>query len=242
MSYVLGYFVADGCICVDKTRKNRPFTFNITSVDKEHLDKIKNVLGSEHKISKKPGMKGMFAYQIQFRNQILTKDLMNLGIMPRKTYNLSEVKVPDDYFADFVRGFFDGDGSVYIYNVNNTPQIKVGFVAASLSFITDFNEHLCRLLDITSKAIHKTLDKRRSQALYSTSLYISDCEKLYNFMYGNDPELYLERKLKVFDDWQNIKRRHYIKKDYPSKIGWHLNENLIRDGFPVYFPIYVTDI
>lgn len=217
MSYVLGYFVADGCICVDKRRKNRPFTFNITSIDKDHLDKIKDALESEHKISKKPGMKGGFAYQIQIRNQVIARDLMDLGIMPRKTFNLGEIKVPDEYFADFVRGFFDGDGSVYVYNVNNVPQVKVGFVCASLSFITGFNQHLCRLLNITPKAIHETLNKKSNQFLYSTCLYISDCEKIYNFMYGNNPELFLERKRKVFEEWQNIKRRHYIKKDYPSK-------------------------
>lgn len=238
MSYVLGYFVADGCICVDKTRKNRPFTFNITSVDKEHLDKIKNALGSEHKIGKKPGTNGHFAYQIQLRNQTLAKDLIGLGVMPRKTYNLGKIEVPNEYFADFVRGFFDGDGSVFIYNVNGTPQIKVGFVCASLEFITDFNQKLCHSLGIKEKSVHCIPANENKASKYSIDFYISDCEKFYNFIYGNNPELYLERKLKIFDDWQNIERRHYIKKDYPSKIGWHLNENLIRDGFPVYFPIY----
>jgi len=42
--------------------------------------------------------------------------LINLGVIPRKTYNLGEIKIPDEYFADFARGFFDGDGTVYIYN------------------------------------------------------------------------------------------------------------------------------
>lgn len=42
MAYVLGYFIADGCITVSKGRKSNPYTFNITSVDKEHLEKMVN--------------------------------------------------------------------------------------------------------------------------------------------------------------------------------------------------------
>ena len=143
MSYVFGFIVADGCIVVAKERPNRPFTFNITSVDKKHLYKIRKVLDSEHKISKKTGGGKNIAFQIQIRNQIIVKDLRRLGIFPRKTSCLNQMKIPKKYFPDFVRGFFDGDGTVYIYKVNKVPQIKAGFVSTSLSFFSEFNKQLC---------------------------------------------------------------------------------------------------
>jgi len=226
MAYVLGYITADGCIAVSKNRKH-PFTLNITSVEKKHLYRLRNALSSGHKISKKPGGKPkLFAYQLQIRNPIITKDLINLGIYPRKTYNLNPIKVPNNYFSDFVRGFFDGDGTVYIYRVNNVPQIKAGFVSSSLSFITKFNEQLCENLSIPKKAIHQTTNKRMREKMiqYAICFYIDDCEKLAKFMYGNNPTLCLPRKQRVFEKWKLIKRRHYIKQNYPSKIGWHLNE------------------
>jgi len=154
MSYVLGYIVADGCIAISKDRKSHPFTLNITSADLEHLYLLKETLESEHKISKKSQKVDTNGYQLQIRNHIITQDLINLGILPRKTHNLNPIKVPEKYFADFVRGFFDGDGSVYIYNVNKVPQIKAGFVSSSLSFIAKFNEQLCENLSIPKKAIH----------------------------------------------------------------------------------------
>lgn len=163
---------------------------------------------------------------MQISNKEICLDLISRGIIPRKTWILKSIDTPDKFFADFTRGFFDGDGTVYIYNVNGTPQIKVGFVCASLEFITDFNQKLCRSLGIKEKSIHCIPAKENKISRYSTDFYIGDCQKIYDFMYGNNPELYLERKLKVFNDWQNTKRRHYIKKDYPSKIGWHLNNNL----------------
>lgn len=225
MSYVLGYFVADGCICFDKNRKNRPYMINITSKDKNHLHKIRKALGSNHKISSKSRDK--FGYfQIQIRNQLLCSDLISLGIRPRKTYNLGKLYIPDKYFADFTRGFFDGDGTVYIYKVNGVPQIKAGFISVSWPFFRDFSQRLCVNLNITEKTIHKTISKvRLNMPQYNSHFYIDDCERLYDFMYKNAP-IFLERKKKIFEKWKSIKRRHYIKENYPSKIGWYLNKKM----------------
>jgi len=228
MSYVLGYITADGCITVSKDRKKHPFLLNITSVDKKHLYRIRKALSSTHKISKKTGRCANVAYQFQARNPIITQDLMKLGILPRKSHNLGPIEVPNKYFSDFVRGFFDGDGTVYIYKVNGTPQIKAGFVSSSLSFITRFNQQLCENLGIPTKSIHQAVDKRKNRMTqYNICFYINDCEKLANFMYGNNTTLFLPRKRRIFEKWKSIKRRHYVKQNYPSKIGWRLNEKVI---------------
>ncbi len=228
MAYVLGYIVADGCILFDKTRKKHPYSLNITSAEKDSLERIRKALSSEHKIGKKSGGNSNIAYQLQIRNPVLTQDLMDLGVFPRKTYNLEPIKVRRKYFRDFARGFFDGDGSVYIYVVNGVPQIKAGFVCSSLSFLTDFNRRLCRFLPIPVKTIHSALPKRENASMlkHYTQFYIDDCEKLAQFMYGHNPNLYLPRKRQIFEKWQSIERRHYIKRNYPSKIGWHLNAKL----------------
>jgi len=226
MSYVLGFIVSDGCITVSKERPNRPFSLNITSVDKKHLYRIRKVLNSEHKISKKTGGGKDVAFQIQIRNQIITKDLIKLGIFPRKTSHLNPIKVPGKYFPDFARGFFDGDGSVYIYEVNRVPQIKASFCSSSLSFIAKLNQDLCRKIEIALKTIHEDKSKRRKIPLYYVDFYIDDCEKLARFMYGNNPTLHLPRKRRIFERWKSIKRRHYIKQNYPSKVGWHLNQKV----------------
>ncbi|XOB41984.1 MAG: LAGLIDADG family homing endonuclease [Candidatus Nealsonbacteria bacterium] len=226
MSYVLGYIVADGCIAISKDRKSHPFTLNITSADLKHLYLLKETLESEHKISKKSRKADNNGYQLQIRNHIITKDLMNLGIFPRKTYNLNPIKVPEKYFPDFIRGFFDGDGSVYIYKVNGVPQIKASFSNPSLPFIAKLNQDLCRKMGISMKTIHEDKNKRRKIPLYYIDFYIDDCEKFAEFMYRNNSSLFLLRKCKIFEKWKLIKRRHYIKQNYPSKVGWHLNQKV----------------
>ena len=135
MSYILGFIVADGCILKRKNRKNS-YIFNITNKEKQHLEKIKKAMSAAAPLGlKRSGYtKKKDCYFIQICNKEICKDLINLGILPRKTYNLKPIKVPDKYFPDFVRGFFDGDGTVYIYKVNNTPQIKVDFISTSYHF------------------------------------------------------------------------------------------------------------
>lgn len=230
MAYILGYIFADSCIAFDKNRKKNPYTLNITSVDKKHLYKIRKAFGSTHKISKKNNGRKRIAFQFQVRNSILCKDLINLGIKPRKTYKIdTNINVPDKYFPDFTRGFFDGDGTVYIYKVNKTPQIKAGFLSTSLHFFEKFNDRLCKSLSIPKKSIHlKNKAPNLKLALYDIHLYISDCEKLAAFMYQNNHSLYLSRKQRIFEKWQLIKKRQYFKHSYPSKIGWQLNKNRVR--------------
>jgi len=227
MSYVLGYITADGCIGVDKSRKKNPFIFNITSAEKMHLYRIRKALSSQHKVSKKlSGNKRNVAFQLQIRNPIITNDLVSLGILPRKTYNLGPLTIPDQYFSDFIRGFFDGDGSVYIYTVNNTSQIKTSFLSASLPFLTDINERICRILGIPQKTIHEQKSAWR-MTKYTLDFYIEDSEKLANFMYSDNVCLFLPRKRRVFEQWKSTKRRHYGKQNYPSKIGWRLNQKVL---------------
>jgi hypothetical protein len=231
MSYILGYIAADGCITERKNKPNTPYSLNITSADYDHLIKIRKVLLSDYSISLKsnstPSKK---VFQLQMTNQTIVTDLFNLGIFPRKTFNLSPIDTPKKYFPDFVRGFFDGDGSVYIYNVNNVPQIKACFGGTNKKFISDLNQKICPLLNIPLKNINRTEDRREGRATsYRFTFYIDDCEKLMKFMYGHTPTIYMDRKYKIFQKWQKIKgsnRRQYKKQNYPSKIGWHLNPNL----------------
>jgi len=226
MSYILGFIVADGCIYKRKDRKNS-YILNITSKDRKHLLKIKKELNSDRPISTKYNSQKMLYSQIQICNREICKDLINLRILPQKTYNLGPIRVSEKYFPDFVRGFFDGDGTVYIYKVNGTPQIKAGFVSSSLSFITDFNQRLCKNLGINTKTIYQTIDNQGERmARYDIHFYIEDCEKLAKFMYRSSPSLYLLRKRRIFDRWKSIKRRDYLKQNYPSKIGWQLNQKL----------------
>jgi hypothetical protein len=223
MSYVLGLIVADGNLVVKRIKKDgtKQYSLDITSKDLILLKKIRKVMGAQQKIGKKRSgyNKEKKCYKIQIGHQKICNDLLNLGIKPRKTYEPFTIKVPQKYFPDFVRGFFGGDGTVFIYKVNNVPQIKAKFKSTNFSFIVELNRQLCKSLNIPEKSIHREVPQKNKVVQYYIDFYIDDCEKLYQFMYGNNPVLYLPRKRRVLEKWKSIKRRHYIKQNYPSKIG-----------------------
>jgi len=229
MSYVLGVITADGGINIKRMRKDgsKQYLLDITSKDISLLRKIRKAMQARQKIGVKYGgcNKKEKCFRIQIGHQEICKSLLNLGIQPKKTYNLDPIKVPEKYFPEFVRGFFDGDGTVYIYKVNGTPQIKAGFGNINFSFIKDFSQHLCHSLGIPLKTINQENSKKEIR--YVIDFYIDDCEKLAEFMYRNNPSLYLPRKRRVFEKWKSIKRRHYVKQHYPSKVGWRLNQKLL---------------
>ena len=221
MAYILGYITADGCLIKRKDRKNS-WVLNITSKDKYHLKNLRRSMDSNYEISPKNNGRGDISYQLQISYLEICQDVRALGIHPRKTFTLKPIKVPNRFFPDFVRGYFDADGTVYIYMVNNTLQIKASFVSCSFTFIAEFNQRLCKSLGVIPKSIHRDHPDKRS-IRYSIYFYIDDCQKLAAFMYKNKPSLHLFRKCRIFEKWASIKRRGYIKNNYPSKVGWQLN-------------------
>ena len=118
MAYILGFFAADGSISVNK-RGGQFWSIQIT--DKELLEDMRTAVGSEHAISVRPERKNTYKalYRLQIGSIEMCDDLRRLGYSERKTESLAVPNVPKKYLSDFVRGYFDGDGSITITKSNN---------------------------------------------------------------------------------------------------------------------------
>ncbi len=211
-AYLIGYICSDGCVH-KRSGRNRSYVLTITSKDKEHLEKIRALLKSDYAISRKIGGTGSISYNLTISNSAICLDLISLGILPRKTLILTKLSVPGIFRADFVRGFFDADGSVYIYKVSGTPQLKIGLVSASLGFIKFLAGIICEDLNLPPKSIHRFLNKNRVNPMYSIDFYINDGKKLFDFMYKDNPVIFLARKYSIFIKWNSFKRRKYVLVD-----------------------------
>jgi hypothetical protein len=80
--------------------------------------------------------------------------LIRLGLTPAKSLTLGSVAVPDEYFADFLRGCIDGDGSIvtYVdrYNTFKSPayvytRLFVSIVSATPRFVERLRAMIHRL-------------------------------------------------------------------------------------------------
>jgi len=86
--------------------------------------------------------------------------------MPAKSLRLGSLRVPDEWFRDFLRGSIDGDGSIVSYVDSYNTFKKAGYVyarvylslvSASPPFIEWIRETLQRLVGVTG---HVRSEKR----------------------------------------------------------------------------------
>jgi hypothetical protein len=139
-------------------------------------------------------------------------DLNNLGCTPAKTKTIRIPILEDELVHHFIRGYFDGDGTVGAYkNLKNSDWkiLKSGFCSGSKEFMID----LLKILPVKNKTI------KQSNECYVTQHSLHDTLNLYNFMYKNHT-LCLNRKRQVFIDYLDtyVPRKRFNDYNRPSLV------------------------
>lgn len=203
MAYVLGFFTADGNLTINP-RGGHYIEF--TSCDRVILERIKKLLDSEHKISKRVrhNPKWKDAYRFQIGSKKVFNDLVNLGLSPRKSNSIKFLKVPNEFLGDFIRGYFDGDGNVSFGRYWRKDRQKwyyilsTRFTSGSIGFLKGLKESLKSY--IFGGGIYE-----KNRGGYDLEFSLRDSIALYNLMYNNiSSDLYLNRKYKIFKKALNI--------------------------------------
>lgn len=128
-AYLLGYFYADGSLDENKNR----ISISQTEKDLYIIELFKEYIGRYYKISSLNCTKERNGYcskpmkSITIHSEKIVKDLIKKGITKRKTYfPLHNIDfVPDELKIHFIRGYFDGDGTVYSGIVNHKRKNKI---------------------------------------------------------------------------------------------------------------------
>lgn len=112
-AYSLGFIFADGSI----NKNGNGFAISIQERDKELLDKLNHEFGGNRKLSfieyNKKNKNWQNQYCLAISNQKMNQDLVKHGAVPNKSLSLEfPDSISDDLIRHFVRGYFDGDGSL----------------------------------------------------------------------------------------------------------------------------------
>lgn len=198
MAYITGFFCADGGL---SKRKNGSVYVSFYSSDKPLLASFKKTMESEHCLSKR-NMRSGSVYRIQICSSKMGQDLSGLGLGENKTRRMRVPMIPLKYQADFVRGFFDGDGNVWV-GLNNTTRkkpsktIQTTFTSSSLYFLEDL-KRLLLCVGVVGGSLFRVRDKNCGRLTYS----VKGSLNLYKFMYnGAADRLYLLRKKRIFEKY-----------------------------------------
>ena len=116
------------------------------SSDVQLLETFKSCLNIQTKISqsKNDGWAKKPCYVVQFSNIQLYNWLLTIGLFPAKTYTIGELKIPNEYFRDFLRGHIDGDGSIWTYQDkwNTFKNSKYIYTRLWVRFLSASEEHI----------------------------------------------------------------------------------------------------
>ena len=193
MAYIMGFLAADGNVSKEGNRIQSQLSIK----DKDQLEMIHNEIGGcEVYEYTSNGYKCCGWYCISSQ---IKKDLATYGIVPQKTGKLSiPKKLKKEYWKDFIRGYFDGDGCI----CKDERGMRLSITSANPEILEDINTFfeendikpstLCK--DHNNKSIHF-----RTQA----------CIDIYNLLYYKDC-LCLKRKkekyLQLMKEKYNSKR------------------------------------
>lgn len=194
-AYWLGYLAADGCIYKNGTKTS------LTSKDLDIINKFKKAINSEHKISNgeyfdKRTDKIYKRYTIQICSKNFTEHIQNAGVTYQKSDKLEFPKISEDLYRHFVRGLFDGDGSIYSRIINKPIRINL---ISTLELINFLQEYLLTNFNIEIKKIRKVTENKSN--VYKMFLY-ADSDKFLDWLYSNSM-IYLDRKYNLYMEYKN---------------------------------------
>lgn len=191
LSYVIGLITADGSLSSDGRH------IDITSVDLEQVENIRKCLNLSHiKIGTKIDKEKRVAYRIQFGDVNFYKFLESLGLKSNKSKTLQFVMIPTEYFNDFLRGLFDGDGCTYSYydkRWKNSFMLYLSFCSASEDFINWLQKEIYQRVGVSGRII----DGRNNSRVFQLKYAKKEGLMIIKYMYRDGLVFLSRKKLKI---------------------------------------------
>jgi hypothetical protein len=115
---------------------------HLSTKDKEHLEKFKECICSDHVIKTRTNKFGYSSVKLTIVNKQFVHCLLNQGIQPNKTTIGIElpIQLSDNLLIAWLRGYIDGDGSFWLRKRNNV--LCFGVVSSKLLLLEQIQIYL----------------------------------------------------------------------------------------------------
>ena len=205
MAWCLGLLATDGSITSQKNvYNNEPVrkTIQLGSTDSEIVEKFVKFINSTYKIGKEEvrhtgfGDTGPFYNTCILSNNIYD-DLISLGVIERKSLVMDfPTNYPVEYMADYIRGLWDGDGSIKLID---NKYIQCAFHSGSEQFISS-------IADEISKITSSEIDYKFRSTVFVINICGDNARKLCRYIYHDKMgDAYLTRKYNVWLKYKDMK-------------------------------------
>jgi len=192
--YWAGFIAADGNVF-----KNN-ISIGLQKKDRGHLQKFLNFINADYTIwNKKDG-----TVVVSVGSKKMVEDLnKNFGIHANKTFTVKLPDIPENMMSHYIRGFFDGDGSIYLAKNSICFDITSGS-KLQIEGIKDFIEKRgvkCYIYNYINK--------------YSLRRSGKESVKIFNILYKDaTPEILLDRKRERLARYISVISDNYKNKKF----------------------------
>ena len=189
MYYILGLWYADGCVCRNRNSKVALLSFNIR--DEELIKQVAKTIDYNKKLYYyKDKRFGSVMVKIDIFSEEIFDDLVKLGCMERKSLIIEFPMIPKVFDRDFIRGYMDGDGSIF---VNDRNKLEVTFTSGSKKFLDKLRIVVYNNIDLLGSVVYKN----RKNCYFIRYAYKNRAEQLLYWLYEN-ASLFSNRKYNIY--------------------------------------------
>ncbi len=205
-AYWLGFLAADGSLTSNRNR----ITLGLAKKDRTYVVKFKKTIqlilpiqDRTRILKTKKGEVTTYLSRIRFDSKKMYSDLIDKGVTPRKSLTLKPpIGVPGDLIKHWIRGYFDGDGSVHIYidkrGGRNSLKLRTSFIGTKE--VLNFINHQVGIDQSIRQA-----DKSRAWMIRTSGP--TDGIKLYHYLY-DEATIFMKRKKVRFEEYLKWRREH----------------------------------
>ena len=208
-AYWLGFITADGYVTYNPKHRSYTLGIELNADDKFHIEKFTNAIDSDAQITTRlrhnfvdKGYNTVYKMaSVRIYSKYMVESLFKYGIIPNKTYILSSIKIPDEYIWDYIRGYFDGDGT-FSYtrkSCNDGEHIyaRIGFVCHEENFL----KNLQQIFDKHNIKSHINRDRK----WWTLQIRHSESVKLFCDLIYSEANTKLDRKYEKYCKFYDIK-------------------------------------
>lgn len=187
-AYFLGFIVADGC-------NYKGLYIRIQREDEYILEELLKDMKSTIKIQRFKPFKEHHkpTSRIRLQSKAIHESLSKLGVIPRKSDKTYFPDISKELYSHFIRGLFDGDGSITVDKTTNQRRFRIAGNSTLLERVQEILIDNCNL------------NKTSFEKLKTTTVlhYVGNnqVQKIYDYLY-KDATVYLTRKFEKFNNYK----------------------------------------
>jgi len=201
--YLLGVFITDGNVSYQKSHSIDKIYYSceLKSADHNWIKKLSKLCGKNLPLVPATNSKCL---RLRLHNTKIGEWLVANNCTPNKTLTVQFPQLPNIYLSDFIRGCWDGDGSISLsHRSNGYLEPRAQLYSASKSFIYSMQKTLLETYDIMSHIYEVKMQDHKmmngdiitaKNQLYQMSIGGQHCKKFAEQIYGGKYKIVLNRK------------------------------------------------